>query len=86
MTKYKFMGYCLSPRLALVYDLPMRENTEVPEALIRKLFDRLIEQHREEHGEMSYDEPSWGEFCEEIADPHGAIAAVEGDFWAERVA
>jgi hypothetical protein len=33
MTKYKFMGYCLSPRLALVYDLPMRENTEVPEAL-----------------------------------------------------
>lgn len=80
MAKYRFMGYVLSPALAVRYNLPMRENTQVPEALIRSLYDEHVAGLGEEVM------PNWADFCEEIADPHGAMCSIEGDFWAERVA
>ncbi len=80
MAEYRFMGYCVSPALALRHNLPMRENTEVPEALIRELYDECV------RGLGDEVMPDWAGFCEEIADPHGSITTIDGDFWAERVA
>lgn len=52
------------------------EPREVPERLIAGFYQNHIHEHG---GDLS-----WPEFCEEISDPHGALASSKGDFWAEK--
>lgn len=76
MKRYKFMGHYVGEP----------EPREIPEHIIRGFYASLVLDHRAEHGELSYDELSFNEFCETICDPHESIANSKGDFWAERAA
>ena len=56
--------------------------TEVPETEIRRQFDLLVESHRQDNGETSYDEPSFFEFKLALAEPRNSLVTIEGDYYA----